>query len=92
MGFLSSIFKNNRRNVRDLLLNDTGNALPVANREALVAELVQLLNQVEHINHVAASSELIDTILLRRKNDPKKVAKCLAKGKQKPFVFLINLN
>ena len=92
MGFLSSILKNNRRNVRDLLLSHTMQAHSGAAKDLLVAELVDLLNTVETVKGVAASSEVCDTILLRRINDRHKIEKLLLKGTIKPFVFLICRN
>ena len=92
MGFLSSILRNNKRNVRDLLLSHATEMLTQSDKDALVDELVDLLNTVETVQGVAASSEICDTILLRRINDQAKIKKALLRGNMKPFVFMVCCN
>ncbi len=92
MGFLSSIFRSDRRNVRDLLLADSLQLMHEQEREMVVEEIVSVLNRVEHLSGVAQCSEICDTIMLRRINQQSKIEKHLLRSKPKPFVFLINRN
>ena len=92
MGFLSSIFQSDRRNVRDLLLAEKVLHMPEADRQVMVEGIITMLNHTEQLDRIAASSEICDLVMLRRINKRSKIEKFLLSNKQKPFVFLVCRN